>query len=195
MSVVCSKCGASLVPNASACKACGMAVAAPPVAAYTRVVLPLRAPDHSGLVRTALLTCAMIAVLATCGFVLWRENAAAQPAYAGVGARAAQEDGGGPIARELGAPVYPGAQSTGDPVHLRVPNGHVVTGVFLTSASKKDVIAFYQDKLGASVVDTRERAMLTSQTNEAESIMVTVSANDATHQGQTKIVVVHTHHS
>lgn len=192
MVVVCSKCGAVPAPEARACDICGMAVAAPPVVACTPVVMPIRAPRRGGALKTALLAASILAVLGATGFVLWQQGENALPAFAGSSVPATVPEPGSQAGGDLGAPLYPGAMVTGEPMHVRVPDGAVITAVFVTPAARQAVVDFYREILGAAVVEGNGRTILTAQTSEAESILITVSSHDASHDGQTKIVLVHT---
>ncbi len=76
---------------------------------------------------------------------------------------------------------------------MDLPTASMVTGVFVTSDSKDQVVAFYKDKLGSgtSVYDSANTAMLTLNKGQQESIMVTVSANSGQDDGKTRISIVH----
>jgi hypothetical protein len=97
-------------------------------------------------------------------------------------------------AAELGTDIYPGAQSTSGGMKMSMPTGSMVIGSFLTSDSKQQVIDFYKGKFGsqASVFDTADGAMLTQAVSKQESVMVTVTANQARDNGKTRIVITHT---
>ena len=97
-------------------------------------------------------------------------------------------------ASDLGTDIYPGAQSGKGGARLTLPNGSMVTAVYTTTDSKDQVVNYYKAKLGseASVYDSANSAMLSLQKGQKESIMVTVSQNEAQDQGKTKIAIVHT---
>src|SRR5580698_10073049 len=65
-------------------------------------------------------------------------------------------------AEELGTDIYPGAQSVRGGMRMNLPTGSIVSGAFLTSDSKDQVLAFYKSKLGseASVFDSDASAMI-----------------------------------
>jgi len=92
---------------------------------------------------------------------------------------------------ELGADIYPGAQATQGGMRMNLPNGSIVTGVYETSDSKDQVLAFYKGKFGsdASVFDGANSAMITLKKGERESVMVTIASE---HDGKTKVSIVHT---
>jgi hypothetical protein len=100
-------------------------------------------------------------------------------------------------ASELGTDVYPGAQSSRGGMKMDLPNGSMVTGIFVTSDSKERVVEFYKGKLGsgASVYNTANGALLTLNKGNQESVMVTVSANSSQDGGKTRISIVHTKNS
>jgi hypothetical protein len=80
---------------------------------------------------------------------------------------------------------------------MDLPNGSMVTGIFVTSDSKELVVEFYKGKLGsgASVYNTANGALLTLNKGNQESVMVTVSANSSQDGGKTRISIVHTKNS
>jgi hypothetical protein len=96
-------------------------------------------------------------------------------------------------AGDLGVALYPGAEQQAN-LHATVLGKNVLTATFLTSDSKDQVVAFYQNALGPS-------AQASSSTNgesfmldkgAGESVIVTVSQSALRDQGKTQIVVVHT---
>jgi hypothetical protein len=97
-------------------------------------------------------------------------------------------------ADDLGTEMYPGAEGTKGGMKMNLAGVSMVTGAYLTSDTKEQVIAFYQDKMGsdASVTDTGSGAVITQQKDEKESVMVTISARPSQDDGKTKIVIVHT---
>jgi hypothetical protein len=96
-------------------------------------------------------------------------------------------------ASELGVALYPGAEQQAN-VHATVLGKDVLTATFLTSDSKDQVVAFYQNALGSSAQASSsvngESFMLDK--GAGESIIVTVSQSALRDQGKTQIVVVHT---
>jgi hypothetical protein len=69
-----------------------------------------------------------------------------------------------------------------------------VTGVFVTSDSKDQVVTYYKAKFGsgASTMDTADGAILTLPMGDKESVMVTVTGKPSENEGKTKIVILHT---
>jgi hypothetical protein len=97
-------------------------------------------------------------------------------------------------ADELGTDIYPGAQSVRGGMRMNLPTGSIMSGVFLTSDSKNQVLAFYKSKLGsdASVFDSDTSAMISLKKGSHENIMVSITARPAENNGKTKISIVHT---
>ncbi len=75
-----------------------------------------------------------------------------------------------------------------------MPTGSMVTGVFVTSDSKEQVLDYYKSKLGsgASTYDSGDSALVTLGRGQQESIMVTISARASQDDGKTRIAIVHT---
>lgn len=97
-------------------------------------------------------------------------------------------------AADLGTDLYPGAQSTQGGMRMQMPTGSMVTGVFLTSDSKNQVVDFYKDKLGsaASVMESSSGAVISLTKGQQESIVVTVTANPSRDEGKTRVTILHT---
>jgi hypothetical protein len=97
-------------------------------------------------------------------------------------------------AADLGTDPYPGAQSTPGGIKMDLPTGSMVTGVYLTSDTKQQVVDFYKGKFGstAAVFDTGNGAMLTQTISKQESVMVTVTVNQSRDNGKTRITITHT---
>ncbi len=97
-------------------------------------------------------------------------------------------------ASELGADIYPGALTGQGSMKMDLPTGSMVTGVFVTSDSKEQVLAFYKGKFGsaASVIDTSDSAIVTLNKGQDENVMVTITANSSKYAGKTQIAIVHT---
>lgn len=96
-------------------------------------------------------------------------------------------------ASELGVALYPGAEQQAN-VHATVLGKDVLTATFLTTDAKDQVIAFYQNALGANVQassSTNGESFMLDKGN-GESVIVTVSQSALRDQGKTQIVVVHT---
>jgi hypothetical protein len=96
-------------------------------------------------------------------------------------------------ASDLGVSLYPGAEQQGN-VRATVLGKDVLTATFLTSDSKDQVVAFYQNALGpkvqASSSTNGESFMLDK--GAGESVIVTVTQSALRSEGKTQIVVVHT---
>jgi len=97
-------------------------------------------------------------------------------------------------AAELGTDIYPGATNGHGSMKMDTPNESMVTGIFLTSDSKDQVLEFYKSRFGseASVVDTPSGAILTVNKGEKETVMVTISGEPSQNEGKTQISIVHT---
>jgi hypothetical protein len=97
-------------------------------------------------------------------------------------------------ASDLGTDIYPGAQSVKGGMRMELPTGSMVTGVFVTSDSKDQVVTYYKAKFGsgASTMDTEDGAILTLTMGDKESVMVTVTGKPSENEGKTKIVILHT---
>ena len=97
-------------------------------------------------------------------------------------------------AADLGTDIYPGAQSVKGGMRMDLPTGSMVTGIFVTSDCKDQVVTYYKAKFGsgASTFDTSDGAMITLPVGDKESVMVTVTAKPSENDGKTKIVIVHT---
>jgi hypothetical protein len=97
-------------------------------------------------------------------------------------------------ASDLGTDIYPGAQSVKGGMRMELPTGSMVTGVFVTSDSKDQVVTYYKAKFGsgASTMDTADGAILTLPMGDKESVMVTVTGKPSENEGKTKIVILHT---
>ena len=97
-------------------------------------------------------------------------------------------------AAELGTDIYPGAQSIRGGMSMHTPGGSVVSGIFVTSDSKDQVLAFYKDKLGseASVFDTSDSSILNVKKGDEENVMVKVTQKPGEDDGKTRITISHT---
>jgi hypothetical protein len=97
-------------------------------------------------------------------------------------------------AEELGTDIYPGAVGGHGSMKMDLPTGSMVTGIFLTSDSKDQVVAYYKDKLGseASVYDSAESAMISVNRGQTDSLVITVTANSHQNDGKTQISITHT---
>jgi len=92
---------------------------------------------------------------------------------------------------DLGVAIYPGAKQDKESLRMAIAGKSVVTGAFLTSDSKDQVIAFYQSKLGpdAQTRTAGDRETLFLKMGVGESVSVTVRPNRF--NGKTEIVITH----
>jgi len=97
-------------------------------------------------------------------------------------------------AADLGTDIYPGATQGQGGMRMSTPAGSWVTGIFLTSDSKDQVVSYYKSKFGSdsATMETSDAAILTLKKGEKESIMVTISAKPGENDGKTKIAILHT---
>ena len=97
-------------------------------------------------------------------------------------------------ASELGADLYPGAQSTPGGMRMDLPTGSMVSASFVTSDSKDAVVNFYKGKFGsdASVFDAADSAVISVNKGPEDSVVVTVTSKPSENDGKTKIVILHT---
>jgi hypothetical protein len=212
MASFCTKCGAALSSDTQFCTSCGAPVSAgaggsmsPQVLAYPP---PAAAPPTSGgsAVKIILIVVAVVVGLgmlgsAIFGFTVWRvarsihvEGPNGQVSINTPGGTISANEAKTYSASELGTDVYPGAQSTRGSMKMELPTGSMVTGVFITSDSKDQVVEYYRSKFGsgASVYDSTNSALLTLNKGSQESVMVTVAANSSQDGGKTRISIVHT---
>jgi hypothetical protein len=79
-------------------------------------------------------------------------------------------------------------------MRMSLPTGSVITAIYTTTDSKDQVVSFYKSRLGgeSSVYDNANSAVLSLQKGQKETIMVTVSQNEAQDGGKTKIAIMHT---
>ncbi len=205
MASFCAKCGSALSANEQFCKSCGAAAVA---AAQPTTAQPTAAPAQSGssavkiiLIIVAIVVGLGILGLGAVGYTAWRISRAVH--VNGHGGQVTMSTPGGTFsanssenftASELGTDIYPGAQSTRGGMKMDLPTGSMVTGVYLTSDSKQQVVDFYKGKFGsaAAVLDTTDGAILTLPISKQESVMVTITAKPSQDDGKTKVVIMHT---
>lgn len=206
---VCSKCSAEVPAGAQFCAACGTpvasAVAAPVPPPTQATYAPPPPASGGGAMKIVLIVIAVVlglGILCTgvFGYFAWRVSRAVHHGPHGTvgivipGGTISAGEAKAYTAEELGAPLYPGAQSVEGGMRMETPGGSVVTGVFSTSDSKDTVRDFYKGKLGAesSLYDTPDGAIISGKLSDQETVMVTVSSKQSENDGKTKIVIVHT---
>ena len=205
MASFCAHCGAALSPDNQACAACGAPAAGVPVAAPVQPAAPA-ATSSSSAVKIVLIIVAIVVGLGilgmgAVGFAVWRVSRAVH--INGHNGQMTVQTPGGTItadssvsftASELGTDVYPGARSARGGMRMNLPTGSMVTGVFVTSDSKEQVLDYYKSKLGsgASTYDSGDSALVTLNRGQTETIMVTISARASQEDGKTRIAIVHT---
>ena len=94
---------------------------------------------------------------------------------------------------DLGVTIYPGAEQGKGGLRMTIAGKSVVTGSYLTSDSKDQVIAFYQSKFGpdAQTRTSGDRETLFLKMGSGESVSVTVSQRPNEYGGKTEIVIAH----
>jgi hypothetical protein len=206
----CAKCGSALSADGQFCTSCGTAAAVGAVAAPAQPYAPqpAAAPPNSGgsavkiiLIIVAVVVGLGILGLGAIGFTAWR--IARSVHVTGPGGQVTMSTPGGTFtansaqsfsASELGTDTYPGAQSIRGGLKMDLPTGSMVTGVFLTSDSKEQVVAFYKSRFGseASVFDAADGAVVSLKKGEEESVVVTITANSSQDNGKTRFSITHT---
>lgn len=137
------------------------------------------------------------------GIFIWRVAHAIHVSGTGANGQVTMNTPGGTIianptetftASDLGTDIYPGATAGKGSMRMSLPTGSWITAVYVTSDSKDQVVSYYKSKFGsdASVYDSANSAVLTLQKGKQESVMVTVTANEAQDNGKTRITILHT---
>jgi len=135
------------------------------------------------------------------GFVVWRVahsiHTHAKNGDFSISTPGGTFSGGGTsnfTADELGADLYPGAEATKGGMRMNLPTGSIISGIFITSDSKDQVLNFYKGKFGsdASIFDGADSAMISVKKGDHETVMVTISNRASENDGKTKISIVHT---
>ncbi len=196
MASFCAKCGSAISDNQQSCPSCGAAAA-----------IQGAAPASTGsstlkiiLIVVAIIVGLAILGLGALGYIGYR---IAKSAHVDPSGRITMNTPAGtfistPIdnvsAADLGVDIYPGAQSTRGSLKMEMPNGSAITGVFLTSDSPDQVLAFYKDKLGsaAHVSSFFGNTTMRLSVNPQEFIQVRISANSKLDNGKTRIMISHT---
>jgi hypothetical protein len=208
MASFCAKCGTALSPDNQFCPSCGTPSAAGTVAAGP--AQPIAPPAKSGgsalkiiLIVVAIFVGLGILAAGTVGYGIWRVAHKLGVSTNGDQVSVSAPDGKGTLsfnaeqtysAADLGTDLYPGAQSVKGGMKMTLPTGSMVSGIFVTTDSKDQVVAFYKSRFGsdASIMDMSDAAILTLKKGEKESVMVTVSSKASENDGKTKIAIVHT---
>jgi len=209
MASFCAKCGSAIPANEQFCTSCGAAAAthgAAPAQPSDAQLGAAPASSGSSAVKIVLIIVAVIVVLfmlvvGVIGFGIWRVSRAIH--VSGPNGQMTMQTPEGKVnfnmaqvytAADLGTDPYPGAQSTPGGIKMDLPTGSMVTGVYLTSDTKQQVVDFYKGKFGstAAVFDTGNGAMLTQTISKQESVMVTVTVNQSRDNGKTRITITHT---
>jgi zinc-ribbon domain len=212
----CTKCGAAVSSDTQFCTACGAPTAAAatgyaapaPVPYSQPYAPPAGAPPSSGgsALKIILIIVAVFVGLGIIGasifaFTVWRvahaihvdSNGENMTVHTPGGTMTANQSKTYSAA-DLGTDIYPGARSGRGSMKMDMPNGSMVTGVFVTSDSKDQVLDFYKSRFGsgASVIDVGETAILTLKKGDQESVMVTISGKNSEGDGKTRISIMHT---
>lgn len=205
MASFCGKCGAQLSADTRFCGACGTPTDVGASRATPAGQVPAGAPQSGGMLKIILIIIGVFVGLgvlsgAAVVFGLWRisKNVHVDRANGGVTITTPQGTitaGQTPVQvteEEVGAPLYPGAETAEGSYKVSGGDGSMgSTYAFKTSDSVQQVTAFYRDKFGpkASVFESREGAMIASKQSEQESFVVNVS-RDAK-DGKTSIIITH----
>lgn len=207
MASLCSKCGAEISPDAQTCSSCGAPVAAAAaVAAPAQPAAAAPAKQGSSAVKIVLIIVAVfvglgILVAGAVGYMAWRVAHAFH--VSGSGSNVTMSTPSGTFtanatqtfsASDLGADIYPGAQSGKGGGRLSLAGSSVVTATFVTSDSKDQVVAFYKSKLGsdANIFDYPAAATISLNKSKNESVLITIEPNSSQYNGKTLISIVHT---
>jgi hypothetical protein len=202
MANVCAICGAELTPNAQSCNSCGASATAQPAVAQF-----IGEPPTSGsstlkiiLIIVAIIVGLGIVGIGAIGIIGYR---IAKNVHVDPSGRMTMNTPAGTItttptdnisAADLGVEIYPGAESTRGGMTMEMPNGSAIMGVFLTSDSPDQVLAFYKDKLGsaATVSSFLGNTTVRLKINQQEFVEVRISTNSKLDNGKTRIMISHT---
>jgi len=197
MASFCPKCGSALPANEQFCKSCGSAAAT-----------PAAAPVKSGssavkiiLIIVAVIVVLFMLVLGIIGYIGYRisrtvhiNSADGQMTLQTPEGKVNLNSSQSFTAAELGTDPYPGAQSTRGGMKMDLPSGSMVTGVYLTSDSKQQVVDFYKSKFGskAMVMESSDGAVVSYNKDQTEAVVVTITANSSRDSGKTRVTITHT---
>jgi len=201
----CAKCGAALSAGEQVCKSCGAsAVAVAPPLATQPIGVPVKSGGNAVKIILIIVTVVVglgILGLGAASYAVYRFSRAVH--MSGPGGQVTMETPAGKLtanpsetftASDLGTDLYPGAQSIRGGMRMQMPTASMVTGVFLTSDSKQQVVDFYKGKLGsaANVVESSEGAVISVSKGQQESIVVTITARPSRDEGKTRVTILHT---
>ena len=209
MASFCAKCGSAIPANEQFCTSCGTAAATHGAApAQPAAAQPAAAPAKSGssavkiiLIIVAIIVGLGILGLGAIGYVGYRISRAVH--INGADGQMTLQTPEGKVnlnssetfsAAQLGTDPYPGAQSTRGGIKLDLPDGTLVTGVYLTPDSKQQVTDFYKSKFGsgAMVVESSDGAVVSIEKSPQEAVVVTITANSSEDHGKTRVTIMHT---
>jgi hypothetical protein len=166
-------------------------------------------PQKSGgalkiiLIIVGVLVLLVVLVIAGLGFAAWRISRSIHISGSGENGQVSIHTDQGNItakgdeglsASELGVALYPGSSVARGGMKMDLPTGTMATGVYTTSDSKDQVVAFYKSKLGSglSTFDTANGAVLSQKVSDRETIVITVEGNSSEFEGKTKYSISHT---
>lgn len=203
----CSKCGTELASGAQFCAACGTPLAAAPMATAVPFQ-PVPPPSGSGssalkivLIIVAVFVGLGILGAGAFGFFVWRVAHSIHVSGSGNDVTVNTPLGQTSInqaqnfsSSDLGTDIYPGAESGKGSMRMSLPNGSMVSAVYVTPDSKDKVLAFYKSKFtgNVSTFDTVSGSVITYSRGQQESVVITVTANPSEYDGKTQIHIVHT---
>ena len=205
MASFCGKCGAQLSADTKFCGSCGTPTDARSSTPAQAGQVPVGAPKSTGALKVVLIIVGVfvgLGVLSVAALVFgaWRisKNIHVDRANGGVtittpqGKITTQQAPTQVTEEEVGAPLYPGAETAEGSYKVSGGDGSMGAAYsFKTNDSVQQVVAFYRDKFGpqATVMESPEGAMIASKQSERESFVVNV-ARDAK-DGRTTILITH----
>jgi len=205
MASFCGKCGAQLSANTKFCGSCGTPADTGASRATSAGQVPAGAPQSGGALKIILIIVGVFVGLgvlsvAALMFGVWRfsKNVHVDRANGGVtittpqGQITTQQAPTHATEEEVGAPLYPGAETAQGSYKVSGGDGSMGAAYsFKTDDSVQQVVAFYRDKFGpqATVMESPQGAMIASKRSERESFVVNV-ARDAK-DGRTTIMITH----
>lgn len=200
----CAKCGTPFAVGELWCSFCGTPTV--PGAATAAFAPPAGAPAKpgSGTLKIVLIIVAVAGGLGVLGLgaIGYLGHRVAKSSHVDSSGRMTMKTPAGSItatpdenlsASDLGVDIYPGAESTRGSMRMEMPNGSAVVGVFLTSDSPDQVVAFYKNQLGsdASVHSFLGNTILQLLVGQHEIVQVTVAAKSSVYKGKTRISIMH----